>query len=220
METVIPYKPDITTITNIVEGKWGVIFAHGEKSRIEEGFFPILANKLNQKNISVIRFTFPFTKDKSIKVDDIQSLDQAFLKVWEWTSKNFPDKKWCVGGHDIGGETSIRISSITGDFEELPPVICINYPMYPHNKPELFRQGSIGALMGDGLFCQSENSSKGTYDRLKNQLAMMANHAIITKIVQSDHEFNKMKHPINKVMYWIAKDIEKFLTNIDKKQQF
>lgn len=212
----IPYKPDLTAIVNLNNGDWGLIIAHGENSKIDEGFLPSLAKKLAEKDISSVRFNFPFREHaRKRRVDDVNILDQVYLEVWNWVNEKYPDKKWVLAGHDVGAETAIRVSGLVmNPMGQIPPVICLNFPLYPPNRPEMLKGGSLGAIMGDVLFIQAEKSNKGTFDRIKNQVNMMASHAQVNKIGKADHQFNVENKTFDRVAYWISNDIKRFLKSI------
>ncbi len=210
----IPYNPDLIAIENIISGDNGIIIGHGERSRIEEGILNSLSKKLYSRKISTVLFNFPFRMLNKKKVDNIETLDQAFLKVWNYVKEKFPDKRWSVSGHGIGVESAIRMSGLIFSDEGIPPVIGLSYPMYPLNRPELVNTNTLGALMGDALFCQGDQSKRGTYDRLRNQIQMMAGHAHVKKIKGANHNLEVLGKPIETVAHWISNDIEKFLKNV------
>ncbi|OLS23645.1 MAG: hypothetical protein HeimC2_25490 [Candidatus Heimdallarchaeota archaeon LC_2] len=195
-------------------GEWGVILAPAEKLKMNEGILPHLSKKLREKDISSLRFNFPFQMKKQNKADSPQILDLAYLEVWNYAISKFPDKKWCVGGIGIGGLTALRVASISYADFGIPPTICISYPMYPPNRPELVDTSALTALMGDGLFCQGSKSNRGTDDRLKNQTTMMARHAKVSRIGGANHLMEVEGKPANTVAFWIATDIGKFLRDL------
>ncbi|MHA2171852.1 MAG: alpha/beta family hydrolase [Candidatus Kariarchaeaceae archaeon] len=214
IKLTIPFDPQLSGIENIAKGKHGIIFAHGERSSIESGILPTLSKKLYAKNISSILFNFPFRMKGVSQVDSIEVLDQAFLAVWHEITRKHPEIIWSVGGHDIGADTAIRISSLTFNESRIPSIVGLSYPMYPPNRPELVNTISLGAIMGDALFCQGDKSNRGTYDRLRNQVKMMAQHAQVKKIGGANHQLEVLGKPIDIVANWIARDIENFLKDL------
>jgi predicted alpha/beta-hydrolase family hydrolase len=211
----IPFETEIDAEYIEARGDWGVILAHADKIGMNEGIMPYLSTKLRGKDISSVRFNFPFKILKETRIDSNQTLDQAFVAVWNYVTSQYPEKKWCVGGMGIGGLTALRVASICYADFGIPPVICISYPMYPFNRPELVDTGALGALMGDGLFCQGSNSKRGTFDRLKNQANMMARHARISLIRGANHYMEVDGKEQQTVAYWIASDIARFLKELN-----
>lgn len=214
MKIEIPFDPQLNGDVLEAKGEWGIILAHGEQSKIDDGILNALAKKLMKKDISTLRFNFPFRVNASKKIDNIGILDQAFVTTWNYAIKNYPNIRWAVGGHGIGGLTAVRAAGIMYDDSGIPPVVCLNYPMYPYNRPELVDTMALGALLGDGIFCQGDLSKRGTYDRLRNQIQMMARHAKIVKIKGANHLFEVKGKEISTVAYWIANDIARYLREL------
>ncbi len=99
-------------------------------------------------------------------------------------------------------------------FGEIPPIIALSFPLYPPNRPEKLRVDELSAIMGPILFCQGNKGNQGTYDRLTNQLAMMANFAEAKLIKDADHNFNVLGKPPKIVSKWLANDISSFLSKV------
>lgn len=210
----IPYDPELDGYYEEAGGKWAILFAHGSKASIDDGFIPALSKKLAEKNISSLVFNFPYRQSGSNRIDDILELDNAYQAAWSYASSTYPNKKWVLAGHDIGAEVAIRSSGliITED-GSIPPVISISYPLYPPNRPEQVQAGSLGAVMGEVLFIQPEDSNQGSFTRLRNQVQMMAPHADISKIRGANHELEVKDKSPSRVAYWVTNDIERFLRN-------
>lgn len=140
--------------------------------------------------------------------------EEVFLKVWEWVHShpNLKDKKWALGGHDIGAKAAIRSASMIAMHEEIPPVVALSFPLYPPNRPEKLKVDELQAIIGPVLFCQGDKGNQGTYDRLGNQLAMMANFAELKLIKGADHNFNVKDREPHIVSKWISNDINNFLS--------
>ncbi|MHA2029100.1 MAG: alpha/beta family hydrolase [Candidatus Kariarchaeaceae archaeon] len=215
MKIKIPFETELDGEYTEARGDWGVILAHADKFGINEGILPHLSVKLRGKDISSVRFSFPFQMRKENRVNDNQILDQAYVAAWNYVSSQYPEKKWCVGGLGIGGLTSLRVATICYADFGIPPVICLSYPMYPINRPELVDTGALTALVGDGLFCQGNISKRGTFDRLKNQANMMARHAKISLIRGANHYMEVDGKETQTVAYWIATDIARFLKELN-----
>ena len=213
-DITIPFQPDLVSIINKQNGKHGLILAHGLKDDMNTGIIPSLAKKLAEKNISSLRFNFPFRINGKKYADDVGTLDNAYLAVWHYATEKYPDINWLVSGIDIGAETAIRASSLmmTPD-GSIPTIISLNYPLYPPNKPEQVDASSLGAIMGDALFIQGDESNQGSFDRLRNSIHMISPHAELSKIRGANHEFKVKDKTFDRVAFWISNDIEKFIKN-------
>jgi len=214
-EVNIPFNPQLEAIVNIESGPYGLILAHGSRGGMKTGILPSLSKKLAEKHISCLRFNFPFKTSKSRQIDDVGTLDNAFLSVWQFAVDSYPAITWLAGGIDIGAETAIRSTGLMmTDDGVIPAVIALNYPLYPPNRPEQVDASSLGAIMGDAIFIQGSESNQGSFDRLRNSLRMFAPHADMAKIRGANHDFKVPEKDSDRVAYWISNDIEKFINRI------
>ncbi len=209
----IPYSPELHGITRIKNGKWGIVLGHGEYTDIDKGVLASVSKKLAEKNISTVRFNFPFRMSK-IKYKDPASLDQAFIHVYNWIVQQYPDIRWAMGGHGIAAESSVRIASILDDGSNVPAIVGLSYPLFPLNRPELADPRSFAAILGEGIFCQGSNSKRGDYQRMENSIQMMANHVQVKLIKGANHNLEVPDKKQDTVAFWIANDIEKFLLHL------
>lgn len=215
MKINIPFETELEGDYTEARGEWGIILGPADKITMNEGILPHLSKKLRAKDISSVRFNFPFQMKGENQMDSNQVLDEAYVSVWNYVSAQYPETKWCVGGLGVGGLTALRVSSITYADFGIPPVICMSYPMYPPHKPEYVDTSALSALLGDGVFCQGDKSNRGTFDRLKNQANMMSRHAKINLIRGANHYMEVDKKDPSTVAYWIAADIGRFLKDLN-----
>ena len=182
----IPYSPELNSLTRIQDGKWGIVFGHGEFSNIEDGILASVSKKLAEKNISTVRFNFPF-RMLNIKNKDSSAIDQAFIHVYNWIVSQYPNIRWAMGGHGIAAASSVRVASILDDGANVPAIVGLSYPLYPLNRPELADPRSLAAILGEAIFCQGTSSKRGDYQRMENSIQMMANHVLVKKIKGANH---------------------------------
>ncbi|MCH8906575.1 MAG: hypothetical protein IH840_05755 [Candidatus Heimdallarchaeota archaeon] len=211
MEKFIPFEPPLSYSLLRSDGVWGVVFAHGEQSRIDKGIIKELSKKLGKRGISTLLFNFPFRMNNQKRIDNLIVRDEAFAAAYNYAQTQMPDVKWAMGGHGIGGVTAIRASGIVMPDFGVPPILCVSYPMYPPNKPELVETSSLVAVMGEALFTQGDKSNRGTFSRLKNQIQMMAPHAKLQLIKGGNHFMEVEGRSISTIAHWIANDTEKLL---------
>lgn len=211
---MIPYSPEIPARISIRDGPWGVIIAHGERSYIDKGILPALSKKLSEKNISNILFNFPFRIEERKYDKDTFSIDETFKAVYKWVTEKYPEKQWILGGHDIGAESTVRIAPIVSDFGELPPIICLSYPLYPPNRPDQVDMRPLGAIIGEALFCQGTESNRGNHTRIRNSIRMMAEHVHVSPIKGANHQLEIKGKDFDRVAYWISNDFERFISKL------
>ncbi|RMG26963.1 MAG: hypothetical protein D6732_20800 [Methanobacteriota archaeon] len=214
-EVQIEKDPQINGRLYLADGRLGLILTHGERTDIDEPIFHNIAKDLQKKKVTTLLFRMPF-KVKKKRIPDKPSVqEEVFLKVWQWvhSQSELADKKWAIGGHDIGAKAAIRSASMIAMQEEIPPVVALSFPLYPPNRPEKLQMDELQAIIGPVLFCQGDKGNQGTYDRLANQLAMMASFAELKLIKGADHNFNVQGREPHIVSKWISNDIANFLAS-------
>lgn len=209
MKISIPFTHPIEADYTEARGTWGVILAH--EPNTNDGILKALAKKLREKDIASIRFSITLPTGNR---DNSKNFDNAFVEVWNYAQTNYSNLRWAIGGHSEGAVAAIRISTLVFTDEGSPPIISLGYPMYPPNKPEKVDTMALGALIGDALFCQGTEDNRGTYNRLRNVIGMMASHSKLGRIGGANHEFEVGGKPLTTVAYWISNDINSFLREL------
>ncbi len=210
----IDFDPAIPTLEIHKSSRIGIIIAHGERTNFDEGIIASLAKKLAEKNITSVRFPFPFKIKGERYNKDTQPLDESFVAVFRSLSSQYPDTEWLLCGHDIGAESAVRIAPMASEDGELPHIICLNYPLYPPNRPERVNMSPLAAIIGEALVCQGTESNRGEYKRMRNSLQMMAAHVQIRPIKGANHLLEVEGKTSDRVAFWISNDIERFIADL------
>lgn len=213
VKATLEYSPELPLEIDMVDGDWAIIIGHGERTYAEKGILLALSKKLNKKNYSTIRFSFPF-RVKGERAKSTSSLDEAFTAVFRYATSNYPEKRWVLCGHGIAAASALRIAPVASEYGELPPIIALNYPLYPPNRPDKVDMRALGAIIGEALFLQGTESNRGDTTRIRNSVRMMAEHVHIGSIGGANYKFEVKDKSEDTVAYWMANDIEKFLNDI------
>ena len=194
-----------------VKGEWVLIFAHGEKSDIEDPLYKYISSHLNNVSVSSAFFRFPFRVKKDKYQDSDSVLENAFLTIIREIKGRFPKKKIAIAGHSLGAKIAIRASVLFASEGDILPVIALSYPMYPPHRPERLDVSDMMAIFGPILFITGDTGNRNSHDRILSQTSLYANFAEAKKIPGADHEFRVKGRKESKVAIWIANDINKFL---------
>ncbi len=214
IKTNIEFNPPLPAEIAIHNGKWGLILAHGERTHHDRGIILSLSKKLSEKKISSVRFAFPFRVNGSKPGKDTSSLDEAFKAVYDHISATYPEITWVLCGHGIAAASALRVAPIASDFGEVPPIVCLNYPLYPPNKPDRVDMRALGAIMGEAFFLQGTDSNRGDPTRVRNSIRMMAEHVHVGSIRGANYQLQVKDKTDDRVAYWISNDIDKFLNDL------
>jgi uncharacterized protein len=212
----IPYSVPLDYNIYTSNGKWAVLFTHGERTDITDELFKSMGKELVKKGITFINFRLPFKMLGKKHPDALNELDEAFITVFNHitTDPRLEGKRIAIAGHGVGGATALRISGLVSVLGEIPPIIVLSYPMYPPNRPEAMNVSELGAILSNVLFITGDKGNRGTHDRLISQLAMAASFAETKLIKGGNHDLEVPDRKPYLVGRWIANDISVFLSTI------
>ncbi len=169
------------------------ILAHGAGAPMDSDFMNQMAALLAAKNISVVRFEFPYmverreTGKKRPPNPQLQLLEcwrQVFGQVSQHQELPAPI---FMGGKSMGGRMATLLA------EELKPagVIALGYPFHPAGKPEKLRTEHLGQGEVPHLILQ------GTRDALGNREEVdgyhLGSHIQLCWLEDGDHDLKPRK---------------------------
>ena len=167
---------DINIIVNTVESaKAQVIFAHGAGANMSHEFMSEMALLLNEADINVIRFNFPFMDKRALlgkkyPPDRMPKLLSCYQDVIEHviSQLNINNLPLIIGGKSMGSraaatliaesDTDILTRSL---IKNVLGVFCLGYPFHPAKKPEKLRLEPLLAANKPILIIQGERDALG-----------------------------------------------------------
>ena len=113
------------------------IFAHGAGADMNSEFMTLVAEKLAEKGIRVIRFNFPYMikraeDGKRRPPGKMDVLKESYINRIKQYSTELP---LFIGGKSMGS----RVAAMIAGEDKVSGVICIGYPFHPQKKPEKLR---------------------------------------------------------------------------------
>lgn len=140
------------------------IFAHGAGAPMDSDWMNDLTKILVSKGIQVIRFEFPYMRERRISgkkrpPNTTKILIETWKKVFELVGGDS-----YIGGKSMGG----RIASLISD--ELKPkgLICLGFPFHAPGKEPKERIIHLKDIKTKSLIIQGQRDSMGTQEEVLN----------------------------------------------------
>lgn len=179
-----PFPPSIIE-SFVKQPKALFIFAHGAGADKSHHFMENFTSLLNDKNINVVRFNFPYmdkrlVDGKKYPPNKMPVLEECYQTVMD---KYFKDSSNTlpifIGGKSMGGRvaatlsetvsSSIETSEPKSDIEVNPikGAICIGYPFHPQKKPEKLRLEPLQNTKLPILILQGDRDALGNKEEIQ-----------------------------------------------------
>jgi hypothetical protein len=123
-------------------------------------FMDAVAAGLGAGGIGVVRFEFPYMRERSASgrkrgPDRAPVLRESWIEVV--TALGDP-RTLIIGGKSMGG----RIASMLADELGVAGLVCLGYPFHPPDKPQALRTAHLAALRTRTLIVQGTRDTMGT----------------------------------------------------------
>lgn len=153
----------ISTIKNtVLTPKALVIFAHGAGADKSHEFMQQVSEGLNQQNIDVLRFNFPYMDIRLAQgnrrpPDRMPKLLQCFTKVISKLDTHLPV---FLAGKSMGGRVAATL--VADKALDVLGVMCLGYPFHPQKKPEKLRLEPLQETQKPILILQGTRDALGS----------------------------------------------------------
>jgi predicted alpha/beta-hydrolase family hydrolase len=141
-----------------------VVLAHGAGAGMRTPFMEAIASGLAAQGIGVVRFEFPYMRDRSAGRGR-RGPDRASVlrDTWLEVARTLGDPRALViGGKSMGG----RIASMVADELDVRGLVCLGYPFHPPGKLQALRTAHLAALRTPTLIVQGTRDTMGTREEV------------------------------------------------------
>src|SRR5688572_8582120 len=137
-----------------------IVLAHGAGAGMDSPFMQTIAEGLAARGMSVIRFEFPYMREKrrggAKRGPDRQDV---LLNAWhEVIGKLGGAQQLVLGGKSLGG----RMASLIADQVGAKGLVCLGYPFHPPGRPRVLRTKHLEKLRTPALVVQGTRDSMGS----------------------------------------------------------
>lgn len=154
-----------------LDSKGTFVFAHGAGADMNSSFLLMMSKLLVERNISVIRFNFPYMEKRLIdgKKRPPDRMPALIADMSQLLTELNLQTPLFIGGKSMGSRVAASFAC-TDDVHQWPikGVIAIGYPFHPIGKPEKLRLEPIEENTLPMLIIQGERDKLGSKDEIAN----------------------------------------------------
>lgn len=166
---------DISLLINTVDRpKAQVVFAHGAGANMSHEFMEELTLLLNELNINVFRFNFPFMDKRELTgkkypPDRMPKLLACYNSVLEFVISTSTDSPLplFIGGKSMGSRVAATLMTASDElncqlYSNVKGLFCLGYPFHPTKKTENLRLEPLLESNKEILIVQGERDTLGS----------------------------------------------------------
>ena len=202
----------ITALLDAVsESKGIVIIAHGAGAPMTHLFMSTLAEALNKKGYSVLRFNFPYM-DAGKKFTGSPKLNiVAWKTVLEYAMNNF-DQSVFISGKSYGGRIA---SHLLAENPQLSPsgIIYFGFPLHAPGRDSKDRADHLSQLNLSQLFLQGTKDALAKH-QLVTQVVKDLPTASLVSIEGGDHSFKVKGQKPEEVIEQLATEVDNWIKRL------
>jgi predicted alpha/beta-hydrolase family hydrolase len=162
----------ISTIKNNIEKPIAqIVFAHGAGADMHHEFMENITALLNQENINVLRFNFPYMDKrtalgKRYPPDRMPKLIDCYKSVINNLLVNKDALPLFIGGKSMGSRVAATLASDDDYVSLLEGVFCLGYPFHPTKKADKLRLEPLQSARRRVLVIQGERDTLGSKNEI------------------------------------------------------
>jgi hypothetical protein len=167
-----------------------LILAHGAGAPMDSPFLGDVARDLGAAGIRVVRFEFPYMRERR-ETGRRRPPDREAVLLGEWRevfvevagASPAGRPRPLVGGKSLGG----RMASMVADELGARGLVCLGYPFHPPGKPDRLRTRHLETLATPALVIQGERDPFGRREEVASYRLSPAIR--VHWIAEGDHSY-------------------------------
>jgi len=163
-----------------------LILAHGAGKGMNSPFLETIANHLEDKNVSVLRFNFPYMTSGRKSPNGARILMESWRSVIGWAQSNVACSDMFIGGKSMGGRIATMIA---GDATDVKGLVFLGYPLHPPGKFDRVRDDYLYTVRQQMLFIQGTRDAFARMDLLTQTLTRLRDRHKLHWIEGGEHSF-------------------------------
>jgi len=188
-----------------------VTLAHGAGAGMNHDFMIAISKLLAEKDITTLRFNFPFMENKKGRPDSPavaqKTIEAAIIKA----QKLFPSLPLFAAGKSFGGRMTSQYLA-TQPAIDVKGIIFFGFPLHQSGKPSIDRAEHLKSVKVPMLFLQGSRDELASYDLIEKVCSSLR-LATLVKIEGANHAFKAGKQEILPMLAsatrtWIDKKIK------------
>ncbi len=163
-----------------------LILAHGAGKGMDSPFLETIANHLEDKNVSTMRFNFPYMTAGRKSPNGARILMESWRNVIEWAGENIECSEMLIGGKRMGGRIATMIAS---DVQDVKGLVFLGYPLHPPGKFDRVRDDYLYTVRQQNQFVQGTRDAFARMDLLTQTLTRLRDRHKLHWIEGGEHSF-------------------------------
>ncbi len=186
------------------------VFAHGAGADMNHEFMQQVSNALVAKQISVLRFNFPFMDKRALDgkrrpPDRMPNLLSCYNEVITSITSKLPI---FIGGKSMGSRVAAMVAN--EHFERVSGVICLGYPFHPPGKADKLRLEPLIEAKLPVIIIQGDRDTLGNEEEITSYA--LPDICQVKYLLDGDHSFK----PRVKSGTTLAANIDEAITQMVK----
>jgi predicted alpha/beta-hydrolase family hydrolase len=165
----------------------GLVVAHGAGGNLESPFLVRLASGLAERQVSTLRFNFPYTERGRKLPDPAPALEECYRAMASKAAEVFPaGAALLLGGKSMGGRIASQIAS---GLPNVRGLVFLGYPLHAPGKQHQPRDKHLYGIRVPMLFVQGTRDAFADQALLRGVLERLGKAAQVHWIEGADHSF-------------------------------
>lgn len=189
-----------------------ISMAHGAGAGMNHPFMIALANALAEKDITTLRFNFPFTENKKGRPDVPAVAHKTIEAAIVHAHKKWRSLPLFISGKSFGGRMSSQYLA-TNPSAPVKGIIFYGFPLHPPGKPSADRAAHLKDVKQPMLFLSGTRDEFATRGLLQDVCSSSKNATLI-EIEGANHGFKAGKQNTTEMLANFTKNwVEKIMKN-------
>ena len=183
--------PISARLDQVKDPKALMILSHGAGAGMDHSFMSNLAGELNNQDISVLRFNFPYIDQGRRAPDSPKKAQKTIENVVTYAAASLPETPLYVGGKSYGG----RMASHCAAQKTIPSVrglIFYGFPLHAPGRDSKDRAAHLTEVGVPMLFLQGANDKLANIN-LIGEVTQELDLATLKTFKRGDHSFKVPK---------------------------
>ena len=165
------------------------VLGHGAGADMRSDYMDTFAQGFCERQISVLRFNFPYMESGKRAPDKQPVLEKAMRAAIEAAREHAGNDPVFAGGKSMGGRIA---SHVVADGVELAGLVFLGYPLHAPGRPDRIRDQHLKSIRAPMLFVEGTRDPFCPLDTLERVRAKLKNSSVVV-IDDGDHSLKVRK---------------------------
>ena len=171
-----------------------MVLAHGAGAGMNHSFMISLANSLADKNITTLRFNFPFLEKKKGRPDPPAVAHKTIAAAMHHAKAKHPDIPLLLAGKSFGGRMSSQLMALHPE-PAVRGLVFYGFPLHAIKKPSIDRAEHLKQVVAPMLFLQGTRDTLAQWNLIEEVCSALPKATLI-RLEGADHSFKKGKEDL------------------------